>query len=218
MLPSKKCTHFLDFNSKGELPASQSQRLLLQRGAVLHSILLKRNGTRSRLPHSSIPSFWKKNDDPPNHDDPNYDRLWKIRNIFDTLNNKFGELYNPTEHLAVDEAIVLYKRRVVFQQYIPKKHKRFGIKIYKLCDSLGYTYDMSMYLGKQRKHATVQITAKHRTVLQVIRRVEGLGHKIFRTIISPCLLCLMICSNEKSMHVEHFAMTSVECEILGQNL
>ena len=74
---------------------------------------------------------------------------------------------------------MLYKRRVVFQQYIPKKHKRFGIKIYKLCDSLGYTYDMSMYLGKQRKHATVQITAKHRTVLQVIRRVEGLGHKIF---------------------------------------
>jgi len=52
------------------------------------------------------------------------------------------------QHLAVDEVIVLYKRRVV--QYIPKKHKRFGIKIYKLCDPLGYTYGMSMYLGKQR--------------------------------------------------------------------
>ena len=60
-----------------------------------------------------------------------------------------------------------------------KKHKRFGIKIYKLCGSLGYTYDMSMYLGKQRQHDTAQITATHGTVLQVIRRVEGLGHKIF---------------------------------------
>ena len=38
---------------------------------------------------------------------------------------------------------------------------------------------MSMYLGKQRQHATAQITAMQRTVLQVIRRVEGLGHKIF---------------------------------------
>ena len=42
--------------------------------------------------------------------------------LFD-LNNKFCELYNPTEHLVVDEVIVLYKGRVVFRQYIPKKHK-----------------------------------------------------------------------------------------------
>ena len=97
----------------------------------------------------------------------------------------------------MDKVIVLYKGRVVFQQYIPKKYKRFGIKIYKLCDSLGYTYDMSMYLGKQRQHATAQITAMHGTELQLIWRVEGLGHKI----ISPCLLCLMICSNEKSVCV-----------------
>jgi len=38
---------------------------------------------------------------------------------------------------------------------------------------------MSVYLGKQRQYATAQITAKHGTVLQVIRRDEGLGHKIF---------------------------------------
>jgi len=74
---------------------------------------------------------------------------------------------------------MLYKGRVVFRQYIPKKHKRFGIKIYKLCDSLGYTYEMSMYLGKPRQHATAQITATHRMTLQLIRRVNGLGHKIF---------------------------------------
>jgi len=84
------------------------------------------------------------------------------------LNNTFCELYNLTEHLAVDEVIVLYKGRVVFRQYIPKKYKRFGIKIYKPCDSLGYTYEMSTFLGKQRQHATVQITATHGTMLQVI--------------------------------------------------
>jgi len=87
---------------------------------------------------------------------------------FDTLNNKFCELYNLTEHLAVDVVIVLYKGRIVFWKYIPKKHKRFGIKIYKLCNSQGYTYNMSMYLGKQRQHVTAQITATHGMVLQVI--------------------------------------------------
>ena len=101
-------------------------------------------------------------------------------------------MYNRREHLAVDEVIVLYKGRVVFQQYIPKKHKRFGIKIYKLWDSLGYTYDMSMYLGKQRQHATAEITATHGTVLQVVRRGEGLGHKIFMDnyFMSPALFDL----------------------------
>jgi len=74
---------------------------------------------------------------------------------------------------------MLYKGRVVFQQYIPKKPKRFGIKIYKLCDSLVYTYD-SVYLGKQRQHAAAQITATHGTVLQL---------KIFRDsyFTSPAL-------------------------------
>ena len=66
----------------------------------------------------------------------------------------------------MEELIALYKGRVAFQQYIPKKHKRFGIKVYKLCNYLGYTYDMSVYLSKQRQHATAQITATQ-TVLQL---------------------------------------------------
>ena len=63
---------------------------------------------------------FESDDNPPNCDDPHYDRLWKIKNIFDTLNNKFYDLYNPTEHLAVDEVIVFFKGRVIFWQYIPK--------------------------------------------------------------------------------------------------
>ena len=96
--------------------------------------------------------------------------------LFD-LNNKFCELYNWTEHLAVDEVIMLYKRRVVFQQYIPKKHKDLVSKFTNFA-TLWATL-MSVYLGKQWQHATAQITAMHGTVLQIVQRVEGLGHKIF---------------------------------------
>jgi len=128
---------------------------------------------RDRFSHILRFLHFENNDNPPNRDDPHYDRLWKIRNIFDTLNNKFYELYNLTEHLAVDEVIVLFKGRVIFRQYIPKKHKQFGIRIYKLCDALGYTYDVSVYLGKQRLLAT------HGIVLELVRRVEGLSHKLY---------------------------------------
>jgi hypothetical protein len=78
-------------------------------------------------------------DDHPNRDDPHYDKLWKIKkkNIFDAPNNKFCEKYSPPKHLAVDEVIVLYRGGVIVWQYIPKKHNRFGIKIYKLCKLSG---------------------------------------------------------------------------------
>jgi len=43
---------------------------------------------------------------------------------------------------VVDEVTVFFNRRVLFKQYIPKKHKHFGIKTYKLCDMIRYTYSM----------------------------------------------------------------------------
>lgn len=135
--------------------------------------------SRDRFSHILRFLHFSDNNEAPNREDPNYDRLWKIRKVFDTLNNKFSELYYPTEHIAVDEVIVLFKGRVIFRQYIPKKHKRFGIKIYKLNDTLGYTYDMQVYLGKQKEMANENVSAIHGTVLQLTRRVEGVGHKLF---------------------------------------
>ncbi|PNF42631.1 hypothetical protein B7P43_G01270 [Cryptotermes secundus] len=106
-----------------------------------------------------------------------YDRLWKIRTIFDTLNDAHEKYYNPYEHLAIDKIIVKYKWRVVFRQYIPKKHKCFRIKIFKICDAAGYTYDMKVYLGKDRTCADQDVTETHATVRGLCRRIEGLGHK-----------------------------------------
>jgi len=79
----------------------------------------------------------------------------------------------------VDEVIVKYRGRVIFRQYIPKKRKRFGIKIYKLCDEAGYTCAMRVYLGKDSQSATDDMTATHATVRHLTRRVEGLGYKLF---------------------------------------
>ena len=111
----------------------------------------------------------------------------------------FGLLDLMVLRLSVDELIVLYKRRVIFLQYISKKHKTFGIKMYKLRDSLCYTYDTRRYLGKQRQHAESQITATPGTILQAIRRAEELGKKLLCIIISPQLPSLTVFSKAKSM-------------------
>ena len=80
---------------------------------------------------------------------------WKIRDLFEIIRANFSKFYNPSEQLAVDEVIVKFKGRVVFKEYIPKKCKRFGIKMFELCDSTGYTYDRNVYLGKDKgRHNT----------------------------------------------------------------
>ena len=101
-----------------------------------------------------------------------YDRLWKLRTVFDKLNEAYAKFYNPSEHLAVDEVIVKFKARVIFRQCIPKK-KSFGIEIYKPCDESWYTYDMRVYLGRDSHFATDDMSATHTTVRHLTSRVEG---------------------------------------------
>jgi len=90
------------------------------------------------------------------------------------LNVTFSKFYNPSENLAIDEVIVSFKGRVIFKQYIPEKRKRFGIKIFKLRDSTGYTYDIKVYLGKDRQ----RVSATHATVTELKRKIEGRSHKL----------------------------------------
>jgi hypothetical protein len=59
--------------------------------------------------------------------DDNYYILQK--NYLNKLNDSYAKYYSPTEHLATDEIIMLYKGRVTFKQ--------FGVKTYKLHDSKG---------------------------------------------------------------------------------
>jgi len=111
--------------------------------------------------------------------DESFDRLWKIRDLFEILNSTFSKFYNPSKNLAVHEVIVSFKERVIFKQYIPK-NTCFAIKIFKLCDSTGYMYDMKVCLGKDRQRTAQHVTASHVTVTKLTRRIEGHGHKLYR--------------------------------------
>jgi hypothetical protein len=57
--------------------------------------------------------------------------------------------------------------------------KIFEIKLCKICNSKGHTYDMIVYFGKQRVNAAKNVTPTHGIVLQLTREVEGFRHKLF---------------------------------------
>ena len=132
-----------------------------------------------------------ENKNEPDMTDENSDWLWKMWNLFEILNQKFSKFYNPSEHLAVDEVTVLYKGRVIFRQYIPKKHKRFGIRIYKLCDETEYTYDMTVYLGRDRQRTVQHLTATYVTVSEITKKMKVAATNFIWTITTPCQTYLM---------------------------
>jgi hypothetical protein len=99
----------------------------------LHTPFYRETMTRDRFLHILRFLYFADNSQTPDRDEE-HDRQWKIRTVFDTLKQAYSKFYNPSEHLAVDKVIVKFKGRVIFGQHIPKKRKRFGIKIYKLCD------------------------------------------------------------------------------------
>lgn len=69
-------------------------------------------------------------------DNPDRDRLYKVRPIIDNMKQKF--LAAPTlQMLSVDEQIVPFKGRSSLKTYDPKKTVKLGDKIFVMCDSLG---------------------------------------------------------------------------------
>ncbi|GFU21061.1 piggyBac transposable element-derived protein 4 [Trichonephila clavipes] len=111
-------------------------------------------------------------------DSPTYDRLWKIRKVFDSFNRIFKEVYDPTENLSFDEVIIKFKGRVLFKQYIPKKRKQWGLKMYKIADATGYTYNMRVYVGKDKKE-NLSTSASYNVVYTMTDCIKGKGYKVF---------------------------------------
>jgi hypothetical protein len=72
-----------------------------------------------------------------------------------------------------------FKGRAVFRQYTSKKHKRFRINIFKICDTAGYTVDMKVYTGRDRTCADKDVTATHATVRDLCRMIEGVRHRLY---------------------------------------
>uniref|UniRef100_A0A8C1Q7F3 PiggyBac transposable element-derived protein domain-containing protein n=1 Tax=Cyprinus carpio TaxID=7962 RepID=A0A8C1Q7F3_CYPCA len=85
------------------------------------------------------------------------DPLNKIRSIFTSLMTGFGQMFIPHRDLCIDESLLLWKGWLGFRQYIPSKRKRFGIKLFMLCDVLtGLHHQCGSVHWLQHRHHTLQ--------------------------------------------------------------
>ena len=69
-------------------------------------------------------------------------KLYKIERIRHEIINNFEEAQDPGEDIVIDETIIPFRGRLGFRQYIPGKTHKYGIKLFKLTDPSGYTYNV----------------------------------------------------------------------------
>ena len=63
------------------------------------------------------------------------DPFWKLCWYINFLVHKFKTMYFPNEHVAIDESMVKFKRRLAFRQYMPATPIMWGVKIWSACES-----------------------------------------------------------------------------------
>ncbi|KAF5282321.1 hypothetical protein FQR65_LT14375 [Abscondita terminalis] len=108
-----------------------------------------------------------------NHSEVNTeDRLYKIRTILDAILKNIKSCLYPDKELSIDEAMILWRGRLVFRQYIPSKRHKYGIKLYELTTHDGYILNIIVYTGKgSLKTADV--------VKQFTKDYLGKGHVLY---------------------------------------
>lgn len=102
----------------------------------------------------------------------------KVEYILIEFVKNFKKAYYPGKHLSLDEALLGFKGRLSYKQYIPLKRSRFGIKLYELSSSTGYILDIVMYTGKGTMN-----NKKHGHAYAVVRKLmkpyQKRGHALY---------------------------------------
>ena len=82
-------------------------------------------------------------------DSNQYDRLWKLRPLFDKLLKDYQAM-QPESHQLIDEHMCKFKGKSLMRQYMKNEQIKRGFKFWFCCVSkLGYLYDFDMYLQKK---------------------------------------------------------------------
>lgn len=76
------------------------------------------------------------------------DKSAAIAQLFAMLLSNFQRSYTPSEYVTIDEMLIPFRGRCSFKVYMPKKPKKYGVKVMCLCDSkTSYMYNAYIYTG-----------------------------------------------------------------------
>ncbi|KAL8614327.1 hypothetical protein ACOMHN_007665 [Nucella lapillus] len=121
----------------------------------MHIVWMEQYVTHSR----SVYFHLRDTSNTPGCDSSDYDPLYKIRPFLDMIQPLFKKHYKPGRDLSSDDSMVGYKEKLFFNQYMPAKPVKLGIKVWQLCDAqTGCCVAFDIYIGRhsrQDSHATL---------------------------------------------------------------
>lgn len=114
-----------------------------------------------------------------------HDKIHHVRPIFDRVQQCLMSSYRPHKSVSIDEAMIPFRGRISFRQYIPAKPCKYGVKVWELADSTnGYIYQMQVYTGKSdtgREHGLAS-----RVVWDLTRQLSGKYYHVYMDNYFSC--------------------------------
>lgn len=113
-------------------------------------------------------------------DAPSQDKLFKVRWLLELVRQACISSYSPSSNLAVDEAMIGFKGRIGFKQYMPAKPTKWGIKVWSLADSAnGYLLNFEVYTGAVGADEKKQEAPAQELVQRLMAPYEGKYYRLW---------------------------------------
>jgi hypothetical protein len=106
------------------------------------------------------------------------DPLGRVRWLLTHLNLRFEDCSQAPREQSIDEGMVRFKGRCSTRQSVANKPIRKRFKVFKRCDSKGYTYHFEVYKGMRasENHEAQDVPSTENKVLDLSRSFREKGH------------------------------------------
>ena len=169
--------HFLAINLMMGIKKLPSYKDYWSSDPALRDVYISSIMSRNRFSWLLSNVHLNDNDNQPKKGEDNYDRLYKVRPLLNSLSDTFSHSYKPTCNQSVDESMIRFKGRSCLKQYMPQKPIKRGYKMWVRANENGYISQFEIYTGKVGTLTEKNLGA--RVVKTMTENLNGKNHHVY---------------------------------------